>query len=224
MTQAKGKVVSATAVSVPPPGKAELAMVATVTEVVEQANRVAVSNDDEQDRATSLLSLVKQMANKAEAERKSLVGPLNGVVKALNERFGAAFITPLSAAEANIKAKLGGYMHSKRLAAEEVARKERERQEKMEAEGRAKAASNAEARAVVAENVAATATTARGSYGGTASLRDFWRFEIRDFEAIPREWLVIDEAAVNRAIRRADSPIRQLPGLRIYNDPQVAAR
>ena len=55
-------------------------------------------------------------------------------------------------------------------------------------------------------------------FGGKSFEKRFWTYEITDFEAIPREWLIIDHYNVNDAIQRKDNPVRNIAGLRIFED------
>lgn len=208
---------------VPKPGKAELEIGTQVSDLVKQADRCVVKSDKDAGNATTLLSMIKQAYKRADEERRKLVDPLNAVVKSLNERFKIA-LTPLDGAETKVKRQLGDYMAEQRRRAEEAARKEREKAEKAEAEGRARAAANAEARAQVAEASAANAGMVRGSFGGSVSLKKRWTFTVEDLNQVPREWLVLDEVAVRRAITRADDPVREIRGIRIYQTDDVSAR
>lgn len=48
-----------------------------------------------------------------------------------------------------------------------------------------------------------------------------WTFEVVDINAVPREYLVLDETAVRRAIQAG---IREIPGLKIYQKPLLYIR
>ncbi|MFN3327783.1 MAG: hypothetical protein ACK40U_02865, partial [Fervidobacterium pennivorans] len=55
----------------------------------------------------------------------------------------------------------------------------------------------------------------------SSSLRMVWTFEVVDINAVPREYLVLDETAVRRAIQAG---IREIPGLKIYQKPLLYIR
>jgi len=208
-------------IAIPAPSKTELQLGASVQEMCAAAIKCVVTSDAHAEQATSLLSSIKAASNRAEAERRALVDPLNGVVKALNERFKKTFLNRLDDAERAVKAKIGGYLADKRRAAEEEARKAREREAQMAEEGRSRAAQNAAVKAAVAEQVAAETTSVRGSAGGGVSIQKRWTFELLEMREVPREWLELNETAVRRAIAQG---VREIAGLRIYQQDVVASR
>lgn len=67
-------------------------------------------------------------------------------------------------------------------------------------------------------------TITRGAFGGIAYQVTVWKFRVTDFDAIPSQWLMIDESAVLKAIRRKDDPEREIPGLEIYSEREVRSR
>jgi len=71
---------------------------------------------------------------------------------------------------------------------------------------------------------AADFSRTRTDRGAVSSLTSVWKFEVLDLSAVPREWLVLDDSRVALSIRRKDSPIREIPGLRIYDDKQLRGR
>lgn len=51
--------------------------------------------------------------------------------------------------------------------------------------------------------------------------RTIWKYEILDEFQIPREWLCLDTTKIYRAVTRRDNPVREIPGVRIYEDTSV---
>jgi len=51
--------------------------------------------------------------------------------------------------------------------------------------------------------------------------RTTWKYEILDESQIPREWLCVDTAKIQKAVTRRDNPIREIPGVRIYEHESV---
>lgn len=51
--------------------------------------------------------------------------------------------------------------------------------------------------------------------------RTTWKYGIIDEQKIPREWLCVDTSKIQRAITRRDNPIRDIPGVKIYEDESV---
>ncbi len=64
-------------------------------------------------------------------------------------------------------------------------------------------------------------TRTRTDLGTTASLRDNWQFEVRNFDKVPHKYLQLNEAAIRAAIRTG---VRDIPGLKIVNNPKVGIR
>lgn len=55
----------------------------------------------------------------------------------------------------------------------------------------------------------------------TAAVSRFWRHEVDDFDKVPREWLLLNEARVKAAIAGG---VREIPGLRIVEDVRTSIR
>lgn len=86
--------------------------------------------------------------------------------------------------------------------------------------GAALQAEELERQARAAEKVAAAPPARpiiRGDLGGRGKgLRTVWRFELQDFAKVPDKWKILNEVAINQAIRSGDHPVRRIAGLRIY--------
>jgi hypothetical protein len=130
-----------------------------------------------------------------------------------------------------------------RRAAEEIERQRREEERKAreEAERQIAAAKtdadvqraiDAEAAANLARDEAAKAATlaaakpaelsrTRGDLGAVSSLRRTWRYELLNLDAVPRQYLVLDPARVNAAIKQG---VRDIAGLRIFADESTVVR
>lgn len=119
-----------------------------------------------------------------------------------------------------------------REAAEQVRRREAELAEKAAAEQAAKQAAADQAKAAelelaavkAAEAAAAPAvalTQSRGAYGGMSGLRTTVEHEIVDLEAVPRSYLMVNDAAIKAAIKASPKdkdglPVIRIPGTRIF--------
>jgi SMC interacting uncharacterized protein involved in chromosome segregation len=53
------------------------------------------------------------------------------------------------------------------------------------------------------------------------NLREVWTFEVVDISLVPREYLVLDETAVRRAIQNG---VREIPGLKIFKKAQLVIK
>jgi len=56
---------------------------------------------------------------------------------------------------------------------------------------------------------------------GTASNKKVWKFEITDAQAVPREYLVVDEKAIREAVKAG---VRTIPGVNIFETTDIAIR
>ena len=51
--------------------------------------------------------------------------------------------------------------------------------------------------------------------------RTTWKYEILNEQKIPREWLCVDTIKIQRAVTRRDDPVRDIPGVRIYDEESI---
>ena len=56
---------------------------------------------------------------------------------------------------------------------------------------------------------------------GTASVKKVWKFAVTDAQAVPREYMVVDERAIRQAVAQG---VRTIAGVNIFEDSQVAIR
>lgn len=146
---------------------------------------------------------------------------------------------PLDQAERALKPKIAAYLIEQDRLAQEAARREREAQDKMRkvadeasdaAYEKIKNGDLDEADDVVAGaaakieeiQTARPAPILKPVATGT-SLRQVWTFEIMDPNAVPREYLLIDEQKI-RAIARAMKDQARIPGIRFYAEATVSTR
>ncbi len=228
---------------------------AAVTDlVVKDAESLAVGID----RGTK----IKGAINKLEEMRKSMVGPLNDQVKAINAKF-KFFSQPLEAAKESLNRKMIAFqeeerrkaekirLEAERKAAEEQARidAEREAAERKMIEEQAKldaAKIDEETRAAAkrkleeenarkqqeladleaGQRIAAAMVTPvvektqRTSSGAKVTFKQRWVWGLEDIDAVPREFMCVDEAAVKKAISMG---IRNIPGIKIYQETNVSS-
>ncbi len=197
-----------------------------VTAAVAMAGRCEVTDDATAERATDLGKGLAALARKLDETRKEYTRPLDALKKKIMGNFDAPMAALMRAAN-SVRSKLLVYMQAQEHIRREAARRE---QERLIAEA-IKAATPAEQErqlemAVAVETVAASAKAevTRGNYGASASLRREWTFDVVDLALVPREWLVLDEARLRLAVRRKDDPVRDVPGLRIYQQESLAIR
>ena len=193
------------------------------------AANIVVKDDAGAQGATDFIVQVKKAIKTAESVRKSFTTPLREA-KSNIDRFFKGLTKPYEEAEATVKDKLKAYhIEQERIRREEEARLAKEQAErdaaraKLEIEAIEKGELLPLPEEPEEETVAPPETmrTVRGMEGGTASIKDHWTFEITEREMIPACYWVVDEKAIQKAINLG---LRDIPGLRIYNDLQVAVR
>lgn len=193
-------------------------------------------------RATNALAEIGAMRKRSEATKKAVVGPLQDHVKFLNGEFKKA-IEPLDQAEGIIKRGLLDYHQQQEQAAAE-ARRQAEAQaaaarqaaeaERQRAEVAARlAGQEAPAPAPVSVEVALpevvhvpTVHTAAGS----TSVQKRWTYELEDIRAlcaavaageVSPEFVELAKGPTRKAV---NAGVRDLPGVRIYQEAGIMAR
>lgn len=191
----------------------------------------------------------KHYAKLVEEKRKELVKPLNDQVNAINE-YAKQISEPLKTAEMHIKSQL--VAHEQKLEAirrEEQKRLEEERRRKEEelakkqqfdreqAEiARAFAPSDEDDKNLKRQELVAEAAANREQHqlqrqirsdekaieaNRVSGTRKVWKFAIEEAGLVPREFLVVDEQAVRRAVAAG---VREIPGVRIFEETSIALR
>ena len=216
-------------------------------ELVDMANRCEIKTVEDLEKASDLLKFIKSTFKKAEEERKAITDPINASVKILNSRF-KTITDPLSAAESSVKAKILSFEQERRRKAEEEAREQARLDAIAAAEAEAKRkAEEASAKLiedgqidifadpveievsvdvssiVIPEPVVNNAPV-RGAYGSTTSVVKRWTYEVTDIAALAAfapELVSVVGSLINAKIRDG---VRDIPGLRIYQDETISSR
>lgn len=214
--------------------------------ILEVAQAYSIDSPEMAAAAAEELGSIKAKQKELDELRKSLTRPLDEAKARIMDLFRKPQEL-LAQAETTIKGAIGSWQAEERLraeeqrrAAEEVARAERERlaEEARQAEEAAKAAAaagdesaaaEAQAKAVVlaaeaevVEHLAPAVVEAPAKLAGVSTRQD-WDFEIVDANAIPREFLVVDEKKV-RAYVKAMKSDAKIPGVRVFAKEVIAAR
>ena len=201
-------------------------------DLCEAANRAVIDSSDAMEKGSTLDKMIQVQLKKGEEERTKLTGPLNQVVKILNAKFKAVS-DPLEMARKTIQSKMLTYKREQdRLAAEAAEKARKEAEEKalseslaLEAQGKTE-----EATAVLEEAAEAPpplppapAGPVRSDVGAVSSFVDDFKYEVTDLAQVPREYLCIDDRKVREAIKPKDG-VREIAGLRIFNQPRMITR
>lgn len=182
--------------------------------VVETAQTIAIDNDADLENASGVLKTIADTKKEVEARRQFFVKPLNDQVKRINELF-KGLAAPLLEADTMIRRKVSEY----RAAQAEIARKEQERLNKLAAEQQARLDKKAEKKGVEAPKITAPVVAAPPTKVGNVATRKVWKFEITDAGKVPAEYLVVDETKIRRDV---NAGVREIPGVRIFQDEQIA--
>ena len=166
-----------------------------------------VETEDDYASTGAFLQEVKETYKSMKAKMDAILAPMKQAEKQVRELFNPA-LKSLEAAEAGFKAAMVGYhQEQERLRAEQA----REAQRLLDA-GRKQ-----EAVAVVRE-MSLEAPKATGVSG-----RKVWRARVVDAAAVPREFLAVDESALN-AFARSTKGRNQVPGVVFYEEETLSVR
>lgn len=186
-----------------------------------------ITNDQELEQAIELLGNIKAKFKEVEAARKELTKPLLDHKKTIDNKF-KKIQQPLSENEKKLKVVILNYRQKKEAEALRQLQ-ERQEQQRLLAEAEKQRQEESEERGVetmapiavpvVQAPVAAPTTIISDS--ASASFKKVWTYEIQDPRQIPMNYWMINEKEIKTAIR---SGIREIPGIRIYQEDSLAIR
>jgi len=186
-----------------------------------RANELIIQTDVDATEATNILGFIATAKKKLEEKRTFFVGPLNGQVKNINNLF-KQYNAPLDNADGTLRRKVLAYRQ------EQVRqqRKEEERLRKLAEKEQQRIEKKAEKKGLPAPPplvmpVIKSAPKTMQATLGSATMKTAWDFQVVDENLVPREYLVVDEKKI-RAVVKAG--IRNIPGVRIYQDDKLAVR
>lgn len=193
------------------------------------ANYIVTTPEQYADAGEQLM-IVKSHQKVVEEERTKITKPMNDGLKAANAFF-KKFSERLDSIESKFKTALIAYktaedqkLRADQAREEEKARKEREKLEaqaaKASAAGREERAAELlqRAAAVVAPIVIADAP----SKVTGISMRDAWEYEVIDLSLVPREFMILNEKAVNAWVGSMKGDTK-IPGIRVSCRKVMAA-
>jgi len=162
----------------------------------QQAESILVTTTEQEEEAYLALRQIKQAIKTIEDKRKEITKPLNASLKATNSMF-KKLAQPFVEADGIVREKVMDFRQEQ----EEKAQKELERREKIQAAHKKKGHEIHEIIEPEAEVSKVTTVAKR------------WTFEVVDVNKVPREYLVLDNVAVNKAVRNG---VREIDGLDIF--------
>lgn len=136
-------------------------------------------------------------------------------------------LKPLEEAERQLKSKMVNYYNAEQLrirAEEDRKRKEAEEMAALaiQAEQSGDTEFAAEAMATAAIQAATVTLTPKAT---GCSYRKVWRHRVTDIQAVPREYMIVNDAALS-ALAKAfkDSPATTIPGVEFYSETVLSGR
>lgn len=186
-------------------------------------------------RVTDAVRQLKAAIKSAESRRDEAKRPHLDAGRAVDAFFKHTIADPLDSAARTLTDRLTIYQRAK-ADAERRVREDAEARAREEAARLAASMTDADHasldRAIAAEETARQAGSAaiakpaelsrtRGDFGAVASLRTRWTFAVTDLAVVPREYLSLDTAKVNAAIKAG---VREAPGLRIFQEQSTIVR
>jgi hypothetical protein len=211
-----------------------------------EALALVVDSDEADTAATNMLGVAVAIGKAAEQKRTALVKPHNDTVRTVNDFFKRE-LQPFTDARAWLDERVLAWRRKKRrLQAEADALAERERLRAAALETQAVKAEQAGETAVagqlldqaVASETAASraeqvaATPIRNTIVtpmGASTVQRHWSFKVSSLAEVPREYLMLDEVAIRRALRESPRdkdgrPTLEIAGLEIVEDERLAVR
>lgn len=175
-----------------------------VSPLVKQAGSYVINSVESVDEASKFLRQVKDVENGIEKKRLELTAPLNQSLKAINELF-RNLKNPLEQARYLLTNKILSWKRA------EIERLEKE-------EARRRAIQDAHEKAGHQVNAPVVLERPDNKIGNT-QMRKVWKYKIVDFENVPNDYKLINQPAINNAIR---SGIRKIQGLDIFQEEALS--
>lgn len=173
--------------------KTEQELKPTVTKLMEDQSLYDPFKDDAYlTQGTFLLARFDKAKKTVEDQRLEFTKPLNESLKAIN-RFFKNFSEPIEQADRELRDKLT--KHRKELEAKQI-----------------------EAQIKSAENDGPEVPDLRKKIGGVV-VKKVWTFKIENIEAIPTQYMAVDQVKIRAAIR---SGVREIPGVIILQEDVVS--
>jgi len=157
-----------------------------------------VQSMEDEASAYEHLKDIKTILKTIENKRTEITKPINASLKSVNKMF-KELKKPFESADFIIRGKILEYRREQ----EEIAEKERQRREKIQAAHEAKGHQTNDLVEVEKDVAEETVTVKR------------WTFRIVNIDKVPRNYFEFSSAAVRKAIRDGE---RNIPGLEIYQE------
>jgi hypothetical protein len=200
-----------------------------------RTNHVTIDDDETQGQAAEFMRQLRGFLTTCEGHRATVGAPYLDCTAALN-RYFAGLTTQVDAGrvlvnktmkvyadakKARVKAQRDALAQQRRAAADAAERRAMTTQAEPDWNRAVETAKVAEKADKAAGAGVADLSRVRGEQGAVASLAEHWTYEEEDLSLVPREFMVIDPALVRAAIAAG---VREIAGLRIFNETRMVAR
>lgn len=182
--------------------------------LLNKAKAIVISDEKTCTAASEGLVVIKDALTKLEERRKFFVKPLKDHARNIDQFF-ARLSEPVEQADQILRAKVLAYRDALAKTAEEERSKLVE--QAVEAHESGDTVTSA-ALATQAETIAAPAKRLDAGGLGTVGTSKVWKFEVTNEREVPREYLIVNETAIRRAV---SSGLREIPGVRIFQSEQL---
>ncbi len=180
-----------------------------------------VKDDDTAATATEMIGQGSKLIKALDAKRKEIIKDPDAYVRGVNSIVRQVKQKVEGIVKMLKNQKLGPYHYKKEMDRRKEEKKAKDTAAAMQKEID-KAAEKAGVETVnMPDPVIPKKTEPIRTDVGTSSTRMVWDFEISEPEKVPDDYRVIDEKKIKRAI---DAGIRDIPGVHIYERPQVSVR
>ncbi|MCK4609441.1 MAG: hypothetical protein KAT71_08160 [Gammaproteobacteria bacterium] len=199
-------------------------VVADQGELTTQMAELVVTNEEEMQGASALLSQASARVKRLEISRKEFTEDLVKQKRKIDTQF-KEWSAPYTSMVTKVKSAIGAYVNEQERIRREAERKEKERlaqeaRDKAKDEGisiqKATADVRKEAEPV---NVPAPVTSSKVA-GAKMTTVQVTKFEVVDASKVPVEFKVVDERLIRQAVKDG---AKRIAGVRIYQDTQVKA-
>jgi len=188
--------------------------------MAKQVESLQVNSDRSMAVCTDMIGQAAALSKKIDSNRKGIVEDAYNFYKKITS-FGNVYVKKLDAIVAAGKKKIGAYQYEKEMQRRESEAKARAEQGRLQKEMDARAKKAGVAPVQVPDIVVPQSTGPVRTESGTASVSMVWTWEVEDVKKVPREYLIVGANLVDNALK---SGIRKIPGIKIYEKPQVRVR
>lgn len=182
-----------------------------VDEFLYNMQEVQIVSAEQYTEAGDLLKQVQMKIKRLDDKRKEYTQPLDESKKRIMADF-KAITEPLEEFVSGVKSKMLTWAQAEQKRLDEE-------QKRIEAEALAKA--KEENVSEVQVPVVNTATKTQRGEVATTTIKKVWKWEPVDISLTPHEYLAFDGGKIAQAIRDG---VREIPGVKIYQDDQIAIR